>query len=78
VLNGALEVWSVDLEAHKNNIARITFLKYKIFESIGRTQKASVALKVACRLRKEITKEDKDVKNVTMEDFDSLIAFWAR
>ncbi|PON30776.1 tetratricopeptide repeat domain-containing protein [Trichoderma gamsii] len=46
--------------------------------STGKAQKASIALRVACRLRKEITKEDQDSKTLTMNDFDEIVAFWAR
>ncbi|KAK1143739.1 hypothetical protein N8T08_006140 [Aspergillus melleus] len=78
MINGALDVWSVDPNAHKNEIARSTFLKAKVFEATGKAQKASISLRVATRLRKEITKEDKDPKTLTMEDFDDIVAFWAR
>lgn len=78
MLNGALDVWSVDPSAHKNEIARSTFLKAKIFETTGKTQKASISLRVATRLRKEITNEDIDAKSLTMADFDEIVAFWAR
>ncbi|RAL14029.1 NB-ARC and TPR domain protein [Aspergillus homomorphus CBS 101889] len=78
MINAALEIWSVDPNAHKNEIARTTFLKGKLFEATGKPQKASIALRVACRLRKEITKEDRDVKSLTTEDFNRIVAFWAR
>ncbi|EEQ29248.1 tetratricopeptide repeat domain-containing protein [Microsporum canis CBS 113480] len=78
MVNAALDIWSIDPSAHKNEIARTTFLKGKISEATGRAQKAAVALRVACRLRKEITKEDQDVKSLTMKDFDEVVAFWAR
>lgn len=78
MINAALEIWSIDPNAHKNEIARTTFLKGKLFEATDRMQKASVALKVACRLRKEITKEDRDARSLTMADFDEIVAFWAR
>ncbi|KAE8379026.1 tetratricopeptide repeat domain-containing protein [Aspergillus bertholletiae] len=78
MINGALDIWSVDPTAHKNEIARSTFLKGKIFETTGKIQKASISLRVACRLRKEITGEDRDVKSLAMEDFDEIVAFWAR
>ncbi|RDW79835.1 hypothetical protein BP6252_04473 [Coleophoma cylindrospora] len=78
MINGALEIWSVDPNAHKNEIARTTFFKGKLFEAMGKMQKASIALRVACRLRKEITKEDRDVKSLTIGDFDEIVAFWAR
>lgn len=78
MINAALDVWSVDPSAHKGEIARSTFLKARLFESTGKSQKGSIALRVAGRLRKEITKEDRDVKTLRMEDFDEIIAFWTR
>ncbi|TVY47452.1 hypothetical protein LOCC1_G002772 [Lachnellula occidentalis] len=78
MINGALDVWSVGPSEHKNEIARTTFLKGKLFETMGKMQKASIALRVACRLRKEITKEDRDVKSLTTKDFDEIVTFWAR
>jgi hypothetical protein len=78
MINAALDIWSIDPTAHKNEIARTTFLKGKLFEATGKMQKASIALRVACRLRKEITQEDRDVKSLTTEDFDEIVAFWAR
>jgi len=55
MINVALDIWSVDPTAHQNEIARTTFLEGKLFEATGKMQKASIALRVACRLRKEIT-----------------------
>ncbi|KAJ5715180.1 uncharacterized protein N7483_012361 [Penicillium malachiteum] len=78
MINVALDIWSVDPSAHNNEIARSTFLKGKLFEVTGKTQKASIAFKVACRLRKQITKEDRDANCLTMQDFDEIVAFWAR
>lgn len=76
--NIALDIWSVDPSAHKNEIARTTFFKGRLFEAMGKVQKASIAFKVACRLRKDITQEDRNVDELTMEDFDRIVAFWAR
>ncbi|KAE8330159.1 hypothetical protein BDV39DRAFT_202346 [Aspergillus sergii] len=78
MINGALDVWSVDPTAHKNEIARSTFLKGKTFETTGKMQKASISLRVACRLRKEFTKEDRDVKSLGTKEFDEIVAFWIR
>ena len=78
MINGALDIWSVDPSAHKNEIARTTFLKGKFFEATGKMQKASIALRVACRLRKDITHDSRDLKSLTMEDFDEIVPFWAR
>lgn len=78
MINVALDIWSVDPSAHKNEIARTTFLKGKLFEVTGKNQKASIAFRVACRLRKEITKDDRDTNSLTTEDFDEIVAFWAR
>ncbi|EJP62260.1 tetratricopeptide repeat domain-containing protein [Beauveria bassiana ARSEF 2860] len=74
----ALQIWSVDQTAHLNEIARTTFLMAKVFEGAGKTQEASIALKVACRLRKEVTKVDRDVQSLRTEDFDEIVGFWAR
>lgn len=78
MVNQALAIWSVDADAHKNGIARTTFLKGKLFEAAGKTQKASIAFRVAARLRKEITKEDRDPKTLAAADFDEIVAFSAR
>lgn len=78
MINGVLDIWNVSHSTHKNEIARTTFLKGKLFESTGKTQKASIAHKVSCRLRKEITKEDRDVKSLTTEDFEEIVAILAR
>jgi hypothetical protein len=74
----ALSIWSVDSGAHKNEIARTTFFKGRLLEAAGKMQKASIALGVASRLRKEIVDEDRDVKSLTTQDFDKIVAFWAR
>ncbi|KAM5487384.1 hypothetical protein MaudMau93_004652 [Microsporum audouinii] len=78
MLDTALGIWYIDLSAHKSEIARTTFLKGKVFEATGKMQKATVALSKACRLRNEITKENRDVESLTMVDFDEIVAFWAR
>lgn len=78
MINVALDIWSVDLSAHKNEIAGTTFLKGKLFEVTRKIQKASIAFRVACCLRKEITKDDRDMNSLTTEDFDEIVAFWAR
>jgi len=78
IIQAAFDIWSVDPSAHKNEIARTTFLKGNLFEATGKTQKASIALRVACRLRRDITKEVRDVKSLTSEHFDEIVAFWAR
>lgn len=78
MINVALDIWSVDPTAHKNEISRTTFLKGKLFEVTGKNQKASIAFRVACRLRKEITKDDRDMNCLTTKDFDEIVAFWAR
>ncbi|KAB8229599.1 uncharacterized protein BDW43DRAFT_287952 [Aspergillus alliaceus] len=78
MINGALDIWFVDPTAHKDEIARSPFRKGNIFGTVGKMQKASVCLRVVCRLRKEITEEDREVKSSATEDFDEIIAFWAR
>ena len=78
MINKALDIWSVDSNAHKNEIARTTFFKGQLFAANGKTAKASIAFRVASRLRKEITDEDRDPKDLSMKDFDPIVAFWAR
>ncbi|KAI1362738.1 tetratricopeptide repeat domain-containing protein [Xylaria arbuscula] len=78
IINEALDIWSVDPSAHRNEIARSTFLKAKVFEATGKTQKAAIAFRVASRLRKEVTKEDRNIASLKMKDFDEIVAFWAR
>lgn len=78
MISRALDIWSVDRTGHRNEIARTAFLKGKLFEATGKPQEANFALRVASRLRKEITKEDRDLKSLTMKDFDEIIAFWGR
>jgi hypothetical protein len=78
MINRALDIWSIDPSAYKNKIARTAFLKGKLFEAMGKMQKASIALRVACRLRKEITREDRDIKSLTTADFNGIVAFWVR
>ncbi|KAJ6051589.1 uncharacterized protein N7446_006222 [Penicillium canescens] len=72
-MNEALDIWS-----HKNKIGRTTFLKGKLLESMGKTQVSPIAIRVAGRLREEITKGDRDVESLTMEGFHGIVAFWAR
>ena len=43
MINGALDIWSVDPSVHSTEIARTTFLKGKLFEAAGKTQKSSIA-----------------------------------
>lgn len=78
IINESLETWSVDPNAHENEIARTTFLKGKLLSAIGKIQKASIALRVVCRLRKKITKENLGLNSLTIEDSDEIVAFWAR
>ena len=78
MINAALDVWSVDPEAHKNEIARSTFLKGSVFEAMGKAKKASIAFRVATRLINEITQQEREAGALTAEDFDEIVAFWSR
>ncbi|KAH7323575.1 tetratricopeptide repeat domain-containing protein [Rhexocercosporidium sp. MPI-PUGE-AT-0058] len=78
VINDALKTWSFDPESYKPELARTTFLKARLLAKLGKTQKAAVTLKVACRLRKEVTGKVEDSSSLTSEDFDRLVAFWSR
>ena len=59
---------------HKRD-SRNTFLNGRFFEGMGKTQRASIALGIACGLRQEITKEDQDVKSLTAADFEWMHKF---
>lgn len=77
-MNSAIAAWSIEPSAHKNEIARTTFLKGKIFQAMGATQKAAITIRVAGRLRYDITREDRDAKSLSTADFDEIVAFWSR
>ncbi|EGX88664.1 tetratricopeptide repeat domain containing protein [Cordyceps militaris CM01] len=77
-VNTALAAWAVDPNAHKSEIARTTFLKGSIFQAMGHAQKAGIAIRVACRLRREVTGEDREARSLSMADFDRIVAFWSR
>ena len=79
MINAALQTWSYDAESYKPELARTTFLKARLLEQLGREQEGNIAFKVAGQLRKEIEPEDnRDVKDLSAEDFDHLLAFWSR
>ncbi|PWY91909.1 tetratricopeptide repeat domain-containing protein [Aspergillus sclerotioniger CBS 115572] len=78
IITRALSTLSVDQIAHKNQIARTSFLEGKVYEAMGEKHEASHPFRVAYWFRKEITNEDRDIKSLTMDDFDEIVAFWAR
>lgn len=48
-------------------------------QRLGKETKASVLLKVACGLRRELVPGDeRDASLLCFEDFDSLVTFWSR
>ena len=49
----------------------------KFFGRLGKTQNATIALKVAARWRREVSKEDRSVTELTLEDFYRLVTFHA-
>lgn len=78
-INDALKVWSYDSDVYKPELARTTFLKKELLDKLGRTQEAAVAMKVACRLRKDLVPQDtRDPSALKSEDFDKLVTFWSR
>ena len=78
LLDSALAYWTVDPEINKHQIARTNFLKAKVLDASGNSLKASAALKLASRLRQEITKERRDPASLTIDDFQSIVTFWFR
>ncbi|PCG95749.1 Tetratricopeptide-like helical [Penicillium occitanis (nom. inval.)] len=75
LINTALNLWFLDSKVYRNEIARTTSLKGKMFKAMGRAQEAFIAFEHACSLRKEITKEDRRIESLTTEDFDGIVAF---
>ncbi|KAI0454274.1 hypothetical protein F5B21DRAFT_524948 [Xylaria acuta] len=79
MVNEALQSWSYDVEIYRPELARTTFLKAQLYDTIGKIQKANMAYKVAGRLRAEVVSGDKrDVRSLTMKDFDEIVPFWSR
>ncbi|KAE8150033.1 tetratricopeptide repeat domain-containing protein [Aspergillus avenaceus] len=79
MINDALQAWSYDANVYKPELARTTFLKATALYQIGRTSKANVVIKVACRLRRELLPDAcNDATNLSMDDFDELVSFWSR
>lgn len=76
MINAALQAWSYNAEIFKAELARSTWLKARVLEHAGKTQKASLAYKVARRLRAEILPSNEiHTKDLTTEDFEALIKF---
>jgi hypothetical protein len=79
MINKALECWDYDSDVYKPELARTTFLKARLMQQLGKEQKASVLLKVACRLRKNLVPfDDRDASLLSFEEFDMLVTFWSR
>ncbi|KAH3953529.1 hypothetical protein HBH53_029800 [Parastagonospora nodorum] len=78
VINEALKIWSQDPDTYKAELARTTFLKANVLETLQKNQKAAVALKVACRMRQELTKDKRSPSSLETDDFEKLVVFWKR
>lgn len=79
MIDGALQTWNHDAEAHKPEIARTTFLKAKLLQRLGETLKARATFTAVSRLRKELLPGDiRDVATLEARDFDKLLTFWSR
>ncbi|KAJ8130476.1 hypothetical protein O1611_g3151 [Lasiodiplodia mahajangana] len=79
MINDALCSWGYDAEVYRPEIARTTFLKAQVLEKMGAAQEANAAYEVAGRLRMGVVPDDKrDVKSLTMKDFDAIVIFWTR
>ena len=79
MINAALQSWSYDAEVYAPEIARTTFLKALLLQELGKTLKANVAFNVAKRLRAKIAPKDKrDVRTLTVQDFDELVIHWSK
>lgn len=54
------------------------FLEAKLLQNMGKTAKASLALKAVCRLRNECVPFELKCGDLKMDDFDNLVTFWSR
>jgi len=79
MLNAALECWTLNADLFQPELARTTWVKAKLLDTLGETMKASVAFKVAGRIRAKLAPGDRrNVRDLTDEDFDNLLEYRSR
>jgi hypothetical protein len=72
-------VWSVDRRSYRPEIARTSFLKYRLCELQGDNVGATLPLKSAIELLEEIIGAlEKPAGELEEADFDELVTFWSR
>ncbi|KAK4443193.1 tetratricopeptide repeat domain-containing protein [Podospora aff. communis PSN243] len=78
-LNAALECWTLNADLFQPELARTTWVKAKLLEKLDEPLKASVAFKVAGRIRSKLVPGDgRNVRELQDEDFDSLLEYRSR
>jgi hypothetical protein len=79
-VDDALSIWNTDSSAYRNELARAFFLKSKILFRINKNDpEATKLLEKAAVLRVEILgRSEKARRDLTEDDFDSLVMFWSR
>jgi len=79
MINAALECWTLNADLFQPELARTTWVKAKLLEELGESLKASLAFKVASRIRAKIVPDDcRDVRDLADEDFNCLLEYRSR
>ncbi|KAL2200742.1 tetratricopeptide repeat domain-containing protein [Corynascus similis CBS 632.67] len=79
MMNAALECWTMNADLFQPELARTTWVKAKVLQTLGESMKANLAFKVAGRIRAKLVPEDRrDVRTMTDEDFDRLLEYRSR
>lgn len=75
-----MECWTLNADLFQPEIARSTWVKAKLLEKVGESLKASVAYKVAGRIRAKLVPpgDRRNVQDLKDEDFDSLLEYRSR
>ncbi|XWX00546.1 hypothetical protein V2A60_008566 [Cordyceps javanica] len=77
LINDALNAWSVDSIANRNEEARTTYLMSRAVAALGRAETAAKLRRQAIALYNDITREGKDIDTISAADFNSLVPFWS-
>jgi hypothetical protein len=78
-MNAALECWATNADLFQPELARTTWAKANVLQKLGESLKASLAFKVAGRIRAKLVPEDcRDVRSMADEDFDRLLEYRSR
>ncbi|KAK4251422.1 hypothetical protein C7999DRAFT_37745 [Corynascus novoguineensis] len=59
MMNAALECWTMNADLFQPELARTTWVKAKVLQTLGESMKANLAFKVAGRIRAKLVPEDR-------------------